>query len=384
MNGRRAMIVAAAAGGAGLVLTGAGALFDRRAALFSYLLAFAYWAGIAVAALIWLGAFHATRARWVVVLRRVLEVMGSAVVVLALLFVPLALGLRDLYVWAAPPASLGEHALRLLAHKRPWLEPTAFVSRSALYFALWIAVAWLLERWSRRQDETGALELTVKQRRLGAGALPLLGLTITFAAIDWLLTLNPLWSSTIFGVYYFAGSFLAAMAALTLIALSIELPGARVTSAHHHALGKYLLAFTAFWAYIAFSQGMLVWIADLPEETPWYLLRSRNGWWVVGAILIAGHFVLPFAALLSRDLKLRPRALGAVAAWLLLMHYLDLYWVVMPVASPGAVTAHWTQLTAFVGVGGVAAAFVIRRLRSGAAIPLRDPYLADSLRYTSP
>jgi hypothetical protein len=226
------------------------------------------------------------------------------------------------------------------------------------------------------------------QRALSAGALPLVAFALTFAAFDWVMSLNPLFFSTIFGVYYFAGSFLAAIAVLVIAsAAARHEPGTHgpfISLAHFHNLGKLLLAFVAFWAYIGFSQYMLTWIANLPEELPWFLARTRGAWKPVWVILIFGHFLIPFFTLLSRDLKLRPRALAVVAAYLLVMHWVDVYWMVVPTFHPDHISFHWTQLTAFAGIGGIAVAFALFRARGRFAVPVGDPYLPDSLRYTQP
>jgi hypothetical protein len=384
-GGRRALGLAAAAGAAGLALTALGAVaFDARRALFAYLVAFVYWTGIAVAALILLGAFHASNARWPVVIRRFLESVPQVLPLLAVLFVPIVLGRHHLFPWVDPHALEGE-LRHLVEHKAPYLNVPFFVGRAAFYFAFWFLVAHLLRAWSIRQDSAGGVTLTKWQRRLGAGSLPFLALTLTFAAFDWMMSLDPRFFSTIFGVYWFAGSFMAIFAvtivAATLTRGDLSAFGAHMNTEHFHSLGKFMLAFVAFWAYVAFSQFMLIWIANIPEEVPWYILRIDGGWRWVGAFLALFHFLVPFFLLLSRDLKRNPRALAVVAGWLLLVHWVDLYWLVMPHLDPAGPRPSLWDLTAFVGVGGAAIAFGLLRMRGTAAVPLRDPYLDDSLRY---
>jgi hypothetical protein len=383
-GGGRLALRAAAVGAIGLALTAAGLAVDARRALYAYLVAFAYWLGIALGALILLSAFHASNARWPVVLRRFLEHLPAVLPLFAVLFLPLLLGRHLLFPWSDPGALAGE-ALRALEHKRPYLNVPFFTARAAFYFAVWIAVAELLRRWSVRQDVAGGVALTRRQRRLGAGALPLLALTLSFAAFDWLMSIDPRFFSTIFGVYWFAGSFMAAFAVVIVAAAATRADptqfGAHLSAEHFHSLGKFLLAFVAFWAYIAFSQFMLIWIANVPEEVPWYILRIRGGWLWVAVLLVVFHFVVPFFLLLSRELKRRPRALARVAAGLLLVHWVDLYWLVMPhLDEAGPHLSPW-DLFAFVGVGGVALAFLVHRMRGTLAVPVRDPYLDDSLRY---
>jgi hypothetical protein len=381
-SGGRILAGAAVAAAAGLGLTAVLAALDLRRALFGYHVAFTYWVGIAVAALMLLMIFHAAGARWMTVVRRLLEVIPLTIPVLLVLFLPVALGMRHLFPWVDLGGVTGE-ALHVWEHRRPWLNVPFFLLRSALYFGVWIAVSHLLYRWSVRQDESGAPELTLRQRRLGAGALPLVALAITFAAVDWQMSLDVSLASTIFGVYYFAGSFVAAVAVLILAVVAARgrgvLPG--VNENHLHSLGKFLLAFTAFWAYIALSQYLLIWIANIPEEAPWYLLRNATGWRGVGVFLVIFHFVVPFFLLLSRDLKRKPARLAFMAVWILVVHYVDVYWVIMPRLHPEAPRPGLVDLSAWVGIGAAALAFALWRLRGHAPVPVKDPFLPDSLGY---
>lgn len=238
--------------------------------------------------------------------------------------------------------------------------------------------------WSLRQDESGDPELTLKMRRLGAGGLPFVALAITFAAVDWQMSLSAFVFSTIFGVYWFSGSLVAALGVLIIAvaAAAREEPLRGALNANHvHSLGKYLLAFTALWAYIAFSQYLLIWIGNLPDETPWYLVRTNSGWKAVGVFLVLFQFLLPFVILLSRGLKRRLGPLVFLSAWILAAHYVDTYWVVMPPLHPQGPRPSWMDVTAFLGVGGLAVSFVVSRLRGHSLLPSRDPNLGASLRY---
>jgi hypothetical protein len=378
----RALVVAVV----GLGLTLLGGLFDPQRALQAYHVAFVYWAGIAVGALLINMVFQAAKARWYVVVRRVLETIPLSSALFLVLFVPVLLGMGRLFPWVDPSHLEGE--LRHLAeHRRPYLNVPFFALRTAGYFVIWIAVSHLLHGWSTRQDTEGGVALTLKQRRLGAGALPFVGLAMTFAAFDWQMSLDLHLFSTIFGLYYFAGSFLAAFAVLILAVNASRaegLPRALMNANHHHSLGKWLLAFVSFWAYIAFSQYLLMWIANLPEEVPWYLARNRTAWLPVGIFLAVFHFIVPFFVLLSRGLKRNPRALSFMAVWILVVHYVDVYWVMMPALrhDPAhGIAPHWTDLTALVGIGAAAVAFVVWRMRGRAGVPVGDPFLEESLRY---
>jgi len=388
-TGGRTFTVALALGAVGLVLTAIGYAVegqDRPLVLAGYLVAFAYWVGIAVTASIWNAIFHASAARWMTVFRRAFESIAAAIPVFIVLFIPIALGMPQLFPWVHPSRKMSHEQLELLTHKALWLNVPGFLIRAVIYFLIWVVVNQLLRGWSLRQDEVGGLEPTRRMRRYGSGALPFLGLSITFAAFDWLMSVDPFWFSTIFGAYYFAGSFVACIALLTVITVWTRNEsrqfGGLVTRHHTHNLGKLMLAFIAFWTYIAFSQFMLIWIANIPEEAAWYVVRMRGGWQSVGVLLIVTHFVIPFFTLLSRSLKFNPRGLAFVAIWILVVHWIDLTWLVMPALHPQGFFVHWTLLTSMLGVGGVAVAFARWRAAGYFTLPVKDPYLADSLRYS--
>ena len=383
-GGRRLLTWSAALGVVGLVLTLVGGLFDVRRALFSYLVAYTYWIGIVLGALLVLGSLHASNARWSVVVRRFVENVPAALPVFVPLFVPIALGMKVLYPWA-DPSRLDPELQHVVAHKAPYLNGGFFLARAVVYFVIWIGVAYYLRAWSVRQDDRGDPSYTTLQRRLGAGSIPFVGLAMTFAAFDWMMSLDPRFYSTMYGVYWFAGSFMAAFA-VTIIGgfLTRAEPdgfGRLMNVDHYHALGKLLLAFVAFWAYIAFSQFMLIWIANIPEEVPWYILRIDGGWLWVASFVALFQFLVPFFLLLQRAVTRNPRRLAAVSAWLLFVHWIDLYWLVMPHIHPKGPRPWIFDLTAFVGVGGVTVALALVRMRATASVPLRDPYLEDSLRY---
>ena len=282
---RKAGLVAVVA----LALTLLGALFSGHRVLWGYHVAFVYWVGIAVAALILNMAFQAGKAKWYVVIRRVIETIPLSGALFLVLFIPILLGAPHIFGWLDPAHLHDDHLRKLAEHRRPYLNMPFFVIRAAIYFVLWIAVSNLLYRWSVRQDTEGGTALTLKQRRLGAGALPFVALAMSFAAFDWQMSVDLHLESTIFGVYWFAGSFLAAFAVIVLWLNALRgegLPGGLVNANHYHSLGKYMLAFTAFWAYIAFSQYLLIWIANLPHEVPFYLARREGGWRIFGIALV--------------------------------------------------------------------------------------------------
>ena len=387
-GGRTLLLGSAVAGGVGLVLTLIGMAISPRPALLAYLIAFVYWLGLAIGAVTLVLANHTAGAKWNVTLRRFNETAGAVIPVFVLLFIPLLLGAKHIWFWVAPHEPVSKEMHELLEHKRPYLNPGFFAVRAAIYFLCWTIFAWLLRAWSLRQDETGDPGLTVRMRRASPAGMILFMLTFTFASIDWLMSLQPTWYSTIFGLYIYAGAFVASIAALSLVVTGVRSSGAPLAAVisedHQHNVGKLLFAFTAFWAYMAFSQYMLIWAGNLPEEVQWIVVRSQGVWRPVGILILVGHFVLPFFLLLPRDMKRSAPALAAVAAWMLVIHYVDVFWVVMPAASQGRLGLHWTHLTAFVGIGGVSVACALALFRAARPLPIRDPFLEESLRYVQP
>jgi len=291
----------------------------------------------------------------------------------------LLLGMRDLYSWTVPGAA--EHDA-LLRWKAPYLNVPFFLIRAGLFFGIWTFIALLYYRGSRGQDATGDPGVSARLRRFAGPAIIVLALTQTFASIDWIMSLTPHWYSTMFGVYFFAGSFVGFIALLSVVAVAMRRAGLldTVISAEHlHDIGKFLFAFSAFWAYIGFSQFFLMWYANLPEETIWYKVRIEGSWLWVSLLLMAGHFGVPFFYLMGRAVKRRGSTLAIGGAWLLAMHFLDLYWQVMPTLHPEGLSPSLLDVAALVTVGGCFVAAASWLLRRHALVPLRDPRLADSL-----
>lgn len=383
----RPMLVCAAVGVAGLAACLFGALSSFREALHGYLFAFVFWLTFPLGALFTLMTFHASHARWPIVFRRPLEWGAQAVLVFLPLFIPLALGVRELWLWAGPTAALPAKTLALLAHKAPYLNVPFFLLRALGYFVCWGVVALLLAGWSRAQDDRPDLKQVTRSRVLSAGGLPVLALVTSFAFIDWVLSLDPTFGSTIFAIYVWAGAMVAALASLAIAAALTGGPASFadvVTPAHLVRLGTLLFAFVCFWAYCAYSQGMLVWIAGLPAEEAWLVVRSEGPWGAVLVALLLGHFAVPFLLLVPRVLKTRPRALAAIGAGLLVFHALDVYWLIFPALHPAGPALHWTTVTAFLGVGGIASAFTLWVARGARALPVNEPYLPHSLEVPLP
>jgi hypothetical protein len=380
----------AAAGAALFVLS---LLLEGGRAMAGWLTAFAALVSTVLGALVLLMIVHVMRATWPVALRRLVETEAALAPLCALLFVPLALGLRALYPWTHPSELLDAHQRALLAHKASYLNPSSFLLRAALYFLLWIWCALTLRRWSVRSDalavgpapEGAAGALEARMRGLSAAALPAIGLTLTFAAFDWLMSLTPLWWSTMYGFYFFAAGELAAVALLTLLAFALRNEAALggVGRSHFYALGRLLLTFTIFWGYIAFFQFFLIWIADKPDEVTFYYPRMRTSWKWESVVLIFAHFALPFLVLLSYKLKQRRGALALVAGWLLVQHWIDLHWLIAPALWPRGFAVHLSDLAALALTVGLALAAGATLLRRAALAPVGDPRFPHALGYRS-
>jgi hypothetical protein len=367
------ILLAAGVAAAGAVATVIGFAVAPVDAAFAYLTAWTFALSLAMGALIFAMIGVAVGARWVVVFRRLTGAIASTLPLLAVLFAPIA-GFADrLYPWLDPSPALDAESRARLAHKAPYLNLPFWTLRALVFLGAWIAIAELLARWTARGD--------ARARVLAAAGLPAVGLTLTFAAFDWIMSLTPLWSSTLFGLIYFAGGFVAALALVAVIArLARRVPAvaASIGPAQTGALGRMVFAFVVFWAYLEFSQGFLIWIADKPDEVPWYIARGAGGWGAVLAALVIGHFALPFAGLLARAAKRQPTVLAAFGALIVAMHYLDLAWLILPARSP-APALHWMDLAAPCAVLGLAVAFAAARTR--APLATTEPGFAAALAY---
>ena len=370
--------VCAVLGGIACAILGAG---HPKQFFFSWLVSFLFFLSLALGALFFVLIQYAAQGGWGIVLRRIGETTFATLPLMAALFLPLLLGMRDLYSWAAPGAT--EHDA-LLRWKEPFLNVPFFLIRAALYFFAWSFIALLYYQASRSQDTTGDPAVSARLRRLAGPAIIVLAVTQTFASIDWIMSLTPHWYSTIFGVYFFAGSFVGFIALLSVAAAAMRRAGLLdtvITAEHLHDVGKLLFGFTAFWAYIALSQFFLMWYANLPEETIWYKARLEGSWKTLSILLMAGHFGVPFFYLMGRAVKRRGSTLALGGVWLLTMHFLDLYWQVMPTLHPEGVRPSALDVAAFVAVGGCFVAAAGWLLRRQALVPLRDPRLAESLAF---
>jgi hypothetical protein len=397
---RRVALVASVAALAGWVTLAFGFAGHRRVIAYAYLTAFAAVASLALGALFFLMIHYAAGARWHTVVRRLGEGIVGALPLLALLFVPVVLSLRELYAWT-DLAAFHERAHAVVLHKRGYLNGPAFAWRAAGYFVVWLLAAELLRRWSFARDPGSKraraapspaprdpdVELHPRERAFSSALLPLVSLALTFAAFDWVMSLEPLWYSTMFGVYVFAGAMSGSIALITLLAFATArsdyAPGA-IGPAHFHALGRLMLTFAIFWAYCAFFQALLIQIADKPVEVAYYLRRIQGGWAPVTLLLVLVRFALPFAVLLPRAPKFDGRLMALVGGLGLFAHYVDVYWLVAPVDRAHHPLPGLFDLAALLAVAGTAVAGAALRLHGRLLVPLGDPAFSRSIEYRSP
>jgi len=373
-----------AVGGLFVLALLAGAALDRAQFFRSYLVGFLFWVGIGVGSLGLAMLNHLTGGLWGLVPRRFHEAAARTLPWMALLFLPVLLGASSLYTWANPEVVAVD---ALLQRKAAYLNVPFFAGRALLYFAVWGLLAWRLSSWSRQQDGGADPLRAGRLRGLSAVGLVLLSLTTTFAAVDWGMSLAPHWFSTIYGVLFIVGWTLSALA-FTIILLSRLAGEEPFTKALQpvtvHDLGKLLLAFTMLWGYVNFSQFLIIWSGNISEETPFYLQRLQGGWQVVAASLLVFHFALPFALLLSRPLKRNARALGAVAALMLVMQLVDLFWLIGPdLVGHGhedvPLRVHWMDLAAALGLGGLWLFLFAREARTAPVLPTGEPEVRELL-----
>ncbi|MBE0642471.1 MAG: hypothetical protein IH600_00145 [Bacteroidetes bacterium] len=361
-------------------LTVVGAFTDSHMFFASWLTSFAFWTTIVLGALFFVMLQHVTAAVWSVVTRRAAEALSLALPVLLVCFIPILFGMHDLFHWSHAEEVASDH---VLAWKAPYLNTTFFIVRGLLFFAVWIVLAFVLHRRSVKQDVDGDPAHTYAMRKISAGGIFLFAFTVTFAGVDWLMSLNPHWYSTMFGVYIFVGGFLTSMAVLLLVFQMLRRQGMLegvVTIEHFHDFGRLLFAFTVFWAYIGGSQYYLIWYANIPEETVWFLARWDNGWKAVSMALIFLHFIVPFLTLLFFRVKRNTVLLRVIASLLVVMHFVDMFWLVMPTFGPG-VHFSWMHLTSAIGIGGLVMWMFWVRYTAHSAVPASDPKLADSIAH---
>ena len=396
--------------------------------LFAYLIAWVFCVSVALGSLFFIMIQHLPKARWSTTIRRIPEAIAANFPLIALAGIPILLGMHELFHWTHADLYVpGTEAYDpILAGKRGYLNVPFFLVRYVLYFGIWSLVASKLYRYSVQNDTAPSPDNTLKLRKWSAIGMPLFAVTVSFAGYDFLMSTDPHWFSTMFGVYFFAGGFLGALCLITFIALVLKRGGmvdTEITVEHIQDMGKFMLGFTVFWAYVSFSQYMLYWYANLPEEIVWFQKRFSAGWAAVALSLLLLHFLLPFFVLLLRQAKRIYPVLATVAVWLLVMHWVDLWWITMPAmlphglehvspdhasalaqggqnllaslqtnAVPESAAPEMTiavvppgfpivELLAWVGLFGLMLSATFARLGRHALTPYSDPYFADSLRF---
>ena len=358
----------------GLAVTILGAFLNSEQFWRSYLLAYVFWLEIALGCLGMLMLHHLVGGRWSALIRRLMETGAMTLPLLAILFIPLLFGLHTLYPWT-DPQFLAQNAV--VQSKTAYLNVPFFIGRAVVYFAIWLTLAYLFNRWSLAQDQTGDAKLAQRMRRVSAAGMILYMLTSTFAAYDWMMSLEPAWASSIYGLLFIIGQALAALS-LALIGLRVLTrrygEGAEIIKSFND-LGNFMLGFVMIWAYFAFSQFLIIWSANIAEEAIWYVHRTHGGWQGVGLFLIAFHFVLPFFLLLSRRIKRQAQLLMALAVLILCVRLVDLFWLIVPAFYPEGLHVHWLDLVIVLALGGLWFAFFLWQWTGKTVVPQHDPHL---------
>jgi hypothetical protein len=375
-------------GGAALTICAVGGFFSPAQFFRSYLFAFLFWAGVALGCMAVAMLHHVTGGAWGLPIRRPLESGSRTLPLMLLLFLPIPLGARKIYEWADPAAVARDP---ILQYKSAYLNLPFFTGRALLYFAAWLAFAYFLNRWSLEQDRTGDRPIARRLQMLSSAGLVAYGLTVTFASIDWAMSLEPHWFSTMYGVLFIAGQGLTAFAFIILVLVSLssrEPLAGYVGPRHYHDLGKLMLAFVMFWAYVSFSQYLIIWAGNLPEEVPWYLRRLQGGWGWIGVALILLHFLLPFLLLLPASANRNPRILAGVAALVVAMRLVDVFWLTQPAfaghdGGEAHFRIHWMDFLAPIGIGGLWIAAFLWQLGKRPLLPMNDPEMQEGLAHGS-
>lgn len=372
---------AAVVGVAGLALTVLGAFIGPAGQFYrSYLWSYVFLVGLSVGCLAWLMTQYLTGGAWGVVIRRPAEAAARVLPLMALLFIPIAIGIPSLYRWSHAGVVAADAILR---HKQTYLNVPFFLIRTAVYFGGWLLFSTLLNRWSAQEDQATP-GVHSKMAAISGPGLVFWGFSVTFMAVDWVLSLDPHWFSTMFGLLIIAGQALTSLAFLItlLVLLYYREPMSRVlTHRHLHDLGKLMLAAVMVWAYFSFSQFLIIWAGNLPDEIPWYLERLRGGWQYIALLLVVGHFALPFALLLSRDLKRNFKLLAGISVFILCIRFVDVYWLVAPDFARGVFRLSWMDITAPAGLCGIWLAYFLYQLEKRPLLPLHDPHLLEALEH---
>ena len=354
---------------------------DPHHFFFSYLTFFTFFLSISLGAIFFVIMQFLSRAGWGVAVRRIPEVLMLNVIPLTVLFLPLLLGLHDLYHWTHADEVAKDHLLQV---KAPYLNVKWFIIRAVLYFGAWNVISKFYFKKSISQDTDGSKENTLGMQKWSALSILIYGVTLTFAAIDWIMSITPHWYSTMFGVYIFAGGVVGSLSLFSIIYILLVRNGYLkniVTIEHFHDLGKLIYGFNIFWSYVAFSQFFLIWYANIPEETLWFTDHFKGSWEYVAALLCIGHFGIPFILFISRHMKRNLTYHFWMACWILFMHLVDVYWIVMPNISKYGIQLSVADVSCFLLIGGCCLYVFIKNLGKVSLFPTKDPRINESIAF---
>lgn len=374
---------AVALGLIGLILTIVGLFVDKEQFFRSYLWAFVFWVGLSIGCLAWLMIQYLTGGAWGVMIRRVVESAAQTIPMWLVLFVPIIFGIPFLYGNSWANANLVAHD-PVLRHKAAYLNTPFWIARAFIYLGGWSFCAWFLNMWSDREDRDGGIKPRQTMAKLSAPGLIFYVFAVTFMATDWIMSVNAEWFSTMFGLLFVAGQGLSSMSFVicVMVMLSAREPMSELlTTKHMHDLGKLLLANVMLFAYFSFSQFLITWAGNLPDEIPWYKHRLAGGWESLGLFLVFGHFALPFALLLSSDLKKNFKMLRRVALLIIAMRMIGVFWETVPEFFPDHIHVSWMDFTAPIGLGGVWVALFLTNLLKRPLIPRNNPNLEEALAH---
>jgi len=377
---KRVSTLALAVGALFLALFVFGLLIDRAQFFHAYLVGFIFWIGITIGSMALLMLQHLTGGAWGLIIRRVLEAATRTLPLMLILFLPILLRLNLIYPWTNRAEMDQVPALREKAAH--YLNPAFFTARALVYFAIWLLMMWLLNAWSLEHDRTANGRVLKRLQMMSGPGLGLLIITITFAAIDWVMSLDPAWSSTIFGLIFVASWSLSALAFGILVMSWLarrEPMNAVVRTSHFHDWGNLLMALVMLWMYFAFSQYLIIWSGNLPEETVWYVARKHGGWGVIALGIVILQFAFPFLTLLSRAAKKSPQRLGMLALLILIMRVVDVIWLIEPSFNRERFHLSWMDLAAPIAIGGLWIATFAWQLQKRSLVPVNDPQLEQAL-----
>jgi len=360
----------------GVLIAAAGFVIDRGQFLRSYLFAYLFWTGTAIGGMAILLLHHVVGGRWGMMIRRMCEAGARTLPFMGALLIPILLFIPDLYPWARREAAQDAN----IQAKAAYLNVPFFIGRAVFYFAIWFLYSYLLSKWSAEQDRTGDTRLIDKMRSVSAPGLLVFVVTTSFAFIDWIMSLEPHWFSTIYGAMFLIGQVLQCFAFfIALVIILSRRPPLKdyMTPQHLHDLGNMMFAFTMLWAYLSFSQFLIIWAGNLPEEIPWYIRRLNGGWGAIAVTLVIFHFCVPFVVLLQRGVKRTPNLLFNMCLLMLLVRLVDVYWVVEPSFYDRQLRVSWMDFVMPVAIGGVWLALFFGQLKSRPLVPFRDPRLRE-------